>query len=798
MEDNRIKNRSKQDEGTLQSILRGKSIVDQRLAGRANPEFWKKGLTDKDYLRIGTEGTKDISPRRTVGGTAKDIAITAAKGVVGLGEAAVGLADIPTLGRAGKALESIGYDAGATQEFLGDFYSEPQKKAFSEVEKAEGFWGTTKAMLQHPTTIAHAVLESGPQMLGSAAMARKLLATGILKASPAWNNILAAAIGEGVVGMGATAEGIRTQTKDGLLTAKQAAASVASGFGTGIFAIVGGRISEKLGIVDPDTFLAGGSNVTPAGLMKRIIGGGISEGAFEELPQSMQEQVWLNAAMDKPLLDGVAEAGAAGLLTGAAMGGGFGALAGREAPVTPPETAKDILVDETKKEETAKDILTKEPEVALEETLAAEEAAAGITEKALAAAEPVKEVALEPTPAPKWVEALADNELSKRAETLQETEKERGLSEKQKNNLGMIQEELVDRGLAVGKKKEAEDAKRIRREAEEAGRREELEQREKERIRLRDTEKDRLAAEKKKADEAEKEIIDRRKEERPGEEDRRVDIARRKRISEMTPAEMGEELLTSPVTKMPNRRAMEEREQVYADKGESPSKAFLDVDSLKYVNDIGGHAAGDELLNAVARTLEEVTSDSFHISGDEFIILGKTDKEANDLAKRVNEKLAKAEIEFTNKDGDVFVYKGMGVSYGIHKTEKAADELLRKHKKEREAEGVRAGRGERPPGLREKDKVQPIKPPVPRPEKPKPPKAAEAPISAEPILKPTPKVEKVAVPEFEGVDLRKITVEVDAIREETGETIKVKELADVAIEAIDKDIETYYSLLACL
>ena len=38
-------------------------------------------------------------------GTAKDVAITVAKGGVGLGEAAVGLADIPTLGRVGKGME---------------------------------------------------------------------------------------------------------------------------------------------------------------------------------------------------------------------------------------------------------------------------------------------------------------------------------------------------------------------------------------------------------------------------------------------------------------------------------------------------------------------------------------------------------------------------------------------------------------------------------------------------------------------------------------------------------------------
>lgn len=505
-----INNRPQQDEGTLQSILKGKAIVNQRLAGQANPDFWKKDLTDKDYLRISAEGTKDIAPSRTLAGTAKDVAVTAAKGVVGLGEAAVGLADIPTLGRAGKAMEDyLGYDAGATQAFLGEFYSEPQKAAFSEVEKAKGFWDTTKTMIQHPSTIAHMAVESMPSMLGSAAMAKKILATGVLKASPVWNRILASAIGEGTVAMGAGAEQVRGQTKDGFLTAKQAATQVASGFGTGVFGVVGGRVAKKIG-VDPDVFLAGGSDVTTKGVIKRIIGSGISEAAFEELPQSMQEQVWLNAAMDKPLMDGVAEAGAAGMLTGGFVGGVFGGLA----KPTPKkeDTAKEAILDEG--EETAKDILTKEPEVVPgivpEETLAAEEAAAGITEEALEAAEPAEPVE-EVAPKPKWVDDLGDDQLVERAGNLRKV-KEEDLSDKQKSNLAMLQEEMADRGIV---EKETEDAEGVRRKAKEAGERKELERKEKERIRIWDAEKNRLAAEKKKADEAEKIKIEKAKKEKP-------------------------------------------------------------------------------------------------------------------------------------------------------------------------------------------------------------------------------------------------------------------------------------------
>nr|MBL0731269.1 PLxRFG domain-containing protein [Desulfobacterales bacterium] len=70
-----------------------------------------------------------------------------------------------------------------------------------------------------------------------------------------------------------------------------------------------------------------GNNKTTAGVAKGIVAGGFTEGAFEELPQSMQEQIWLNAALGKPLTEGVPEAGATGMLTGMAMGAGGGGVA---------------------------------------------------------------------------------------------------------------------------------------------------------------------------------------------------------------------------------------------------------------------------------------------------------------------------------------------------------------------------------------------------------------------------------------------------------------------------------------
>ena len=54
--------------------------------------------------------------RRVVGDSAVDIA----RGVVGLGEATVGLANIPTLGGAGKGLEMLGYDPATSKQMIGE------------------------------------------------------------------------------------------------------------------------------------------------------------------------------------------------------------------------------------------------------------------------------------------------------------------------------------------------------------------------------------------------------------------------------------------------------------------------------------------------------------------------------------------------------------------------------------------------------------------------------------------------------------------------------------------------------
>lgn len=313
---------------------------------------------------------------RTILGTAKDVGVTALKGAVGLPQAIVGLADIPTFGYAGKAVQALGVDFARTQRILsGDegetliSYSLAQQQANKNVEIADGFLNTLSAMLQNPSTIATTVGETLPQLLGGAAAARKILQVGgksvaagefgpqlpsllVRQFGEKTATVLAGAFGEGLMAAGSAAETMRAENADGLLGVKQVIASLGLGAGTAIFGMGGGRIAQKIGLDDIDTVLASRGLSTEAadqakqGFVSAVIKSGISESLFEELPQSVQEQMWQNWANDKPLDEGVGKAAAQGMVAGFAMGGGFQAInraVQRAADIDQSETNAKLL-----------------------------------------------------------------------------------------------------------------------------------------------------------------------------------------------------------------------------------------------------------------------------------------------------------------------------------------------------------------------------------------------------------------------------------------------------------------------
>lgn len=174
-------------------------------------------------------------------------------------------------------------------------------------------------------------------------------------------------------------------------------------------------------------------------------------------------------------------------------------------------------------------------------------------------------------------------------------------------------------------------------------------------------------------------------------DDRRVDVAMRKKVGDMTPAEMQQELLTHPLTGIPNRRAYDESEKL-------PAQVSIDANSLKWINDEGGHAAGDHLLKAIATALHDETPNAYHFGGDEFVVQAKDHDTAQAIMDRAKQRLAGATIEMENAAGHKITLKGIGISHGISSDLGSADRALQLDKQQQESAGLRAARGEQPPG----------------------------------------------------------------------------------------------------
>lgn len=288
------------------------------------PDLDKGEIASKLGVKLATPEAAVKARERTLAGTAGDVGISLLKGAIAVPEAAVGLADLATDGRVGKALEGVGFRPAEARKILDTGYSDAQQDANAAVQGAEGFVDTLGAAVRNPSVIAHAALESAPSMLGGGVVGR-----GVTALAPRVGPAVAAALGEGVVGAGSAAEQIRQQTGDGLLSADQAMSAGASGAGTALFGALGGKVAQKLGIGDVDTMIVAASRDAGVrkGVVRSMLEGAASEGLLEELPQSIQEQMWQNHALGKPLDEGVDQAAVLGMLTGGAMGGGAAVFA---------------------------------------------------------------------------------------------------------------------------------------------------------------------------------------------------------------------------------------------------------------------------------------------------------------------------------------------------------------------------------------------------------------------------------------------------------------------------------------
>lgn len=171
-----------------------------------------------------------------------------------------------------------------------------------------------------------------------------------------------------------------------------------------------------------------------------------------------------------------------------------------------------------------------------------------------------------------------------------------------------------------------------------------------------------------------------------------------KPIGSMSPAELiaaaealRAHIQESPLTGLPTKAVWE---ALAAADELGPFVASIDADALKWFNDnIGHQIGGDKLLGEIGKALKAAGVDAYHISGDEFYATADSRKSLESGLKAAQSVLNKAKIE-----GNGWSVTGVGFSYGIAATIDEAEHGLHADKQSRENNGLRAGRGEIPPG----------------------------------------------------------------------------------------------------
>lgn len=280
----------------------------------------------------------------------RDLPLDLASGVVAVPEAIVGLADIPTGGRAGRLAEDLGVDFKATRSYFDSLQSAERQAERQRIQEAEGWQDKALAIAQSPGTVLGAVASSLPLMGAGGVAAR-----GITAAAPklgalgaALSKVPAPALGEGLVAAGSAAEQIRQQTPDRLLTPTQSALAAATGVATGAFGVLGGKAAAKLKIDDVDAILSGALPVNQKGnALVSVLKGALSEGVLEELPQSVSEQFFQNVALGRPRDEALAEAAVLGLLAGSITGGAL----------------QPYLINQARQTKVAQDLATQQQQV---------------------------------------------------------------------------------------------------------------------------------------------------------------------------------------------------------------------------------------------------------------------------------------------------------------------------------------------------------------------------------------------------------------------------------------------------
>lgn len=148
-------------------------------------------------------------------------------------------------------------------------------------------------------------------------------------------------------------------------------------------------------------------------------------------------------------------------------------------------------------------------------------------------------------------------------------------------------------------------------------------------------------------------------------------------------AELDQAANFDPLTRLPNRRLLEDRLNqaiVHATRsGKSSAVCFLDLDGFKAINDLHGHALGDQLLLGVSENLKAIlrADDTLaRMGGDEFVLIISDLASQQECAQVLERVLAAASLPVEVEGMTVSVSASIGVSL-YPQDNSDADTLLR-------------------------------------------------------------------------------------------------------------------------
>jgi diguanylate cyclase (GGDEF)-like protein len=156
------------------------------------------------------------------------------------------------------------------------------------------------------------------------------------------------------------------------------------------------------------------------------------------------------------------------------------------------------------------------------------------------------------------------------------------------------------------------------------------------------------------------------------------DITERKHLD----LELRRQALHDSLTGLPNRTLFLDRVEQALNRAEPTDRSvavlFLDLDDFKVVNDSLGHAAGDELLVAVATRLTTSARASITVArlgGDEFALLLESDDIDGAVEQAALRIQATLRAPFSLRGGEVSVHVSMGMAVGSSRTHTPIDIL---------------------------------------------------------------------------------------------------------------------------